>query len=373
MADIAITALSASGALVSTDLVPVVDDPGGTPVTKKATFAQVRTVIMPVALGGADVSGTLPVVNGGTGITALGSGVATFMATPSGANLASALTTALPVSKGGTGLTAVGTALYLLRVNAGATGFEFVANSAGAPSSGASTQVQTADGAGGFSAPANVFAGAGYISLGATPATAGIIRIPYVATDTIIGGIDSGGADRAIISRSAANVIQFGNANQATDVYGTTLRLYGTSTLVITLTSASVAVNVPKVEYKGNARHQPIVEQGNYPTTDATVTNGYTFTPTDECTTLFDVVIQAIQSGSSNTASFVRRVHIKRDGGTVTLGTVDTPWTYTDAAFSALVATIDLSGTTVRVRLTGIAATNIQWGMTTTRYETTYS
>ena len=39
---------------------------------------------------------------------AVGAGVLTFLATPSGANLASALTTALPDSKGGTGLTALG-------------------------------------------------------------------------------------------------------------------------------------------------------------------------------------------------------------------------------------------------------------------------
>jgi hypothetical protein len=44
-----------------------------------------------VALG-TDVSGTLPVANGGTGITSLGTGVATFLGTPSSANLASAVT-----------------------------------------------------------------------------------------------------------------------------------------------------------------------------------------------------------------------------------------------------------------------------------------
>ena len=38
------------------------------------------------------VSGTLPVANGGTGITSLGTGVATFLGTPSSANLASAVT-----------------------------------------------------------------------------------------------------------------------------------------------------------------------------------------------------------------------------------------------------------------------------------------
>jgi hypothetical protein len=39
-----------------------------------------------------DVSGTLPVANGGTGITSFGAGVATFLGTPSSANLAAAVT-----------------------------------------------------------------------------------------------------------------------------------------------------------------------------------------------------------------------------------------------------------------------------------------
>lgn len=39
-----------------------------------------------------EVTGTLPVANGGTGITSLGTGVATFLGTPSSANLAAAVT-----------------------------------------------------------------------------------------------------------------------------------------------------------------------------------------------------------------------------------------------------------------------------------------
>jgi hypothetical protein len=38
------------------------------------------------------ITGTLPVANGGTGITSLGAGVATFLGTPSSANLAAAVT-----------------------------------------------------------------------------------------------------------------------------------------------------------------------------------------------------------------------------------------------------------------------------------------
>lgn len=39
-----------------------------------------------------DVTGVLPVANGGTGLSSLGSGIATFLGTPSSANLASAVT-----------------------------------------------------------------------------------------------------------------------------------------------------------------------------------------------------------------------------------------------------------------------------------------
>ena len=54
---------------------------GGTGTTS-TTFASLTT----------NVTGTLPVANGGTGITSLGAGVATFLGTPSSANLASAVT-----------------------------------------------------------------------------------------------------------------------------------------------------------------------------------------------------------------------------------------------------------------------------------------
>ena len=50
------------------------------------------------------VTGTLPVANGGTGITSLGTGVATFLGTPSSANLRSALT-----DETGTGAAVFGT------------------------------------------------------------------------------------------------------------------------------------------------------------------------------------------------------------------------------------------------------------------------
>ena len=54
---------------------------GGTGTTS-TTFVNLAT----------NVTGTLPVANGGTGITSFGAGIATFLGTPSSANLAAALT-----------------------------------------------------------------------------------------------------------------------------------------------------------------------------------------------------------------------------------------------------------------------------------------
>ena len=81
---------------------------GGTGVNSTATFPSSGTVAVVPAAGvvksngtvlsvsnvdlTTEVTGTLPVANGGTGITSLGAGVATWLGTPSSANLASAVT-----------------------------------------------------------------------------------------------------------------------------------------------------------------------------------------------------------------------------------------------------------------------------------------
>ncbi len=87
----------------------------------------VSSGVINVSTGAFQVGGSAVLVSGGSagtpssitltngtglpisGIASLGTGVGTWLATPSGANLASALTTALPASKGGTGLTSLGT------------------------------------------------------------------------------------------------------------------------------------------------------------------------------------------------------------------------------------------------------------------------
>lgn len=69
-------------------------------------FCLVTSCTMVTPALGTPASGTLTNATGlpiSTGVSGLGTGVATFLATPSGANLASALTTSLPNTKGGTG------------------------------------------------------------------------------------------------------------------------------------------------------------------------------------------------------------------------------------------------------------------------------
>jgi hypothetical protein len=61
-------------------------------VTDGAGAGAAVTLATPTVNLASGVTGTLPVANGGTGITSFGSGVATFLGTPSSANLAAAVT-----------------------------------------------------------------------------------------------------------------------------------------------------------------------------------------------------------------------------------------------------------------------------------------
>jgi len=86
---IAGTGLDKTGNTLDIDSTVTTND-GTQTLTNKSISGSANTITNVSLTSG--VTGTLPVANGGTGITSLGAGIATFLETPSSANLASALT-----------------------------------------------------------------------------------------------------------------------------------------------------------------------------------------------------------------------------------------------------------------------------------------
>ncbi len=123
-----------------------------------------------------------------------------------------------------------------------------------------------------------------------------------------------------------------------------------------------------KMAGAGSTLMSRVVDIAHLQTTNATTSSIYEWPVLDEATTLLRVEVIAARADGGKGASFVRYVRIRSDGGVVTLGTPTNPIAESDASFGVTI-NVDASGTTGRVRVTGLAATTIEWSAWIERFE----
>jgi len=101
-------------------------------------------------------------------------------------------------------------------------------------------------------------------------------------------------------------------------------------------------------------------ENATTQTTSSAVTTLWSQTLSDESACLVEAHVVAKKDDASDRAAYVRRALVYRDGGAAVMqGAVSTTETIeSDAAWDC---TVDVSGNDVRVRVTGKAATTIDW------------
>lgn len=127
--------------------------------------------------------------------------------------------------------------------------------------------------------------------------------------------------------------------------------------------------------YRSGVLKRKRVDVPQVQTTDATVTTLYSLTLANSTTVTVDVIINATDGTTANAAGFRRVATLRTAGGTTTLvGAVSTPHTAQDGSLATTAVTIDASGSTFRIRVTGVAATNLRWeGCVTITYGAQYA
>lgn len=111
------------------------------------------------------------------------------------------------------------------------------------------------------------------------------------------------------------------------------------------------------------------VFQAQTTTTDATATTLQSVTvPTDSALLLVAKIVGRRTGGSAgangDSAVYIRTARFKNVGGTVTMHNLQTDYTSEELLQIAWNGTLDVSGTSARIRVTGAANNNITWTVT---------
>lgn len=213
-----------------------------------------------------------------------------------------------------------------------------------------------------------------------TPAYNGSGSVAFVNTMTDVSILQSATSTN---SATGANfIVQAQNATGTTSTGGALILRSGSGTSTdgyvklqtasvdrFIISSSQITINPTKEIYNGNSKTTITKDIANVQTTTGTITDLFTWTIANNATTIIDVVITAIKSDLTQGASYKRTMTFRNNAGTVAaIGTVVDGGTYEDN--SAWDCTIDFSGTTGRVRVTGATSTTIQWAMRAERIET---
>ncbi len=138
---------------------------------------------------------------------------------------------------------------------------------------------------------------------------------------------------------------------------GATMYMSTATTDVLALNNNQITIGTTLTNETTATYGSFITELKELTTADDTISEIYTWTITDEATTVTDVCLTAITDDGATSDAWKGTIMFNRNGGTVT---ATTPVT-TQLGASAWVFTLDNSTSTGRVRVTGAAATNIRW------------